>query len=91
MIKVSIHYPNKAGGCFDAEYYVNVHVPKSITSLGPAIKGVSVEIGMSGGLPGQAPPYVAMCHFVCESPQEFYDVFMPSLLFKLATSRFPVS
>ena len=77
MIKVSIHYPNKTGGRFDSDYYVNVHMPMSISSLGPAIKGVSVEIGMSGALPGQAPPYVALCHFVCESAQAFYDAFMP--------------
>lgn len=77
MIKVSIHYPNKAGSRFDVDYYINVHMPISINSLGAAIKEVSVDIGVSGALPGQAPPYVAMCHFICESAEAFYSAFMP--------------
>jgi uncharacterized protein (TIGR02118 family) len=77
MIKVSIFYPNKPNGRFDVDYYVNVHMPMSIDKLGPAIKSVSVEIGRSGPLPEQAPPYVALCHFVCDSPQAFYDAFLP--------------
>jgi uncharacterized protein (TIGR02118 family) len=77
MTKVSIHYPNQAGSRFDADYYVNVHMPMSISSLGAAIKAVSVEIGVSGALPGQPPPYAALCHFVCESADAFYSAFMP--------------
>ena len=78
MVKVSILYPAKAGARFDSDYYLNVHMPLALTSLGPALKGASVEIGRSGALPGEPPPYVAMCHFVCESPEAFYDVFLPN-------------
>ena len=77
MIKVSIHYPNIAGSRFDADYYVNVHMPMSISKLGAAIKSVSVEIGLSGPMPEQAPPFEALCHFVCDSPEAFYKAFMP--------------
>lgn len=77
MIKVSIHYPNIAGYRFDTDYYVNVHMPMSISKLGGAIQSVSVEIGISGPLPDHAPPFAALCHFVCESPQAFYDAFLP--------------
>lgn len=77
MIKVSIHYPNKPGSRFDTDYYINTHMPMSIDRLGAALKSVSVEIGLSGPLPDQAPPYIALCHFVCESPKAFIDAFMP--------------
>jgi uncharacterized protein (TIGR02118 family) len=77
MTKVSIHYPNKPGSRFDEDYYINVHMPMAISSLGAAIKAVSVEIGVSGALPGQAPPYAALCHFVCDSAEAFYNAFMP--------------
>ena len=78
MIKVSVHYPNRTDARFDTEYYLNVHMPMAIGRLGAAIKGVSVDIGMSGAQPGQAPPYVAMCHFICDSPQAFTDAFLPN-------------
>ena len=77
MIKVSILYPNRADGQFDADYYVNIHMPMSIRKLGDAIQSVSVEIGISGPMPDQVPPFAALCHFVCKSPQAFYDAFMP--------------
>lgn len=77
MIKVSILYPNTPGKRFDADYYLNVHMPLAVRLLGPALKGVNVEIGISGAMPGQAPPYAAICGFVCESAQAFYDVFVP--------------
>jgi uncharacterized protein (TIGR02118 family) len=77
MIKVSILYPNAAGSRFDADYYVNTHMPMAIESLGAAILGVSVEIGLSGATPGQAPPYAAMCHFVCETQEAFTEAFLP--------------
>jgi uncharacterized protein (TIGR02118 family) len=77
MIKVSIQYPNKAGARFDADYYVNKHMPMALKLLGDAVKSASVEIGISGALPDQAPPFVAMCSFVCETVQDFYDAFLP--------------
>jgi uncharacterized protein (TIGR02118 family) len=77
MIKVSIHYPAIAGGRFDTDYYVNTHMPMSIAKLGPALRGVSVEIGVSGPLPEHPAPFVAMCHFLVDSAEAFYDAFMP--------------
>ena len=52
-------------------------MPMSISKLGAAIKSVSVEIGLSGQVPEQAPPFAALCHFVCDSPEAFYEAFIP--------------
>jgi uncharacterized protein (TIGR02118 family) len=77
MIKVSILYPSKPGSRFDVDYYLNVHMPLAIKLLEPALKGVSVEIGVSGAMPDQAPPYAAIVGFTCESAQAFSDAFIP--------------
>ena len=76
MINVSVLYPNKPGARFDADYYVNVHMPLAIKLLGSILKGVSAEIGVDGPMPGQAPPFAAMCHFVCESQEAFIGAFL---------------
>jgi uncharacterized protein (TIGR02118 family) len=78
MTKVSVLYPNKAGARFDAEYYLKVHMPMAIEMLGAAIQGVQVDIGVGGAQAGQAPPFAAMCHFVCESAEVFTEAFTPN-------------
>ncbi|MDR3709283.1 MAG: EthD family reductase [Capsulimonadaceae bacterium] len=77
MVKISIQYPNTPGNQFDVDYYVNKHMPMSLHLLGDAVKAASVEVGISGALPDQSPPFVAQCAFVCETAQAFYDAFMP--------------
>jgi uncharacterized protein (TIGR02118 family) len=77
VVKVSVFYPNKPDARFDAEYYLNVHMPMAISLLGTALKGVSADIGMSGGQPGQAPPFAGMCHFTCDSAEVFNEAFLP--------------
>jgi uncharacterized protein (TIGR02118 family) len=77
MTKVSIQYPNRDGSRFDADYYFNQHMPLAIRLLGPALRGVSAEQGIGGALPGQPPPYIAACHFLFDSPQAFYEAFLP--------------
>jgi uncharacterized protein (TIGR02118 family) len=77
MIKVSILYPNKAASHFDADYYVDVHMPQAIKRFGPALKGVSAEIGVAGEAPGQPPPFAAIATFTCDSVQSFAESFLP--------------
>jgi uncharacterized protein (TIGR02118 family) len=77
MIKVSIFYPSKADGHFDVDYYINTHMPMSINRLGPTLRGVSVEVGLGGGLPDSPPPFVAMCHFLFDSIEAFQSAFAP--------------
>jgi uncharacterized protein (TIGR02118 family) len=77
MIQVSILYPNKPGSRFDLDYYLNQHMPMTIEKLGDALKGVTVEYGVNGGLPDAPPLYVVMCHLLFESVEAFYAAFMP--------------
>jgi uncharacterized protein (TIGR02118 family) len=77
MIKVIVVYPKKAGSRFDADYYLNVHMPMTAKLLGPAMKAVTAEIGISGGAPGEPPAFAAVAGFTCESVETFMQAFMP--------------
>jgi uncharacterized protein (TIGR02118 family) len=71
MIKVSVLYPNRADTKFDMTYYLDHHIPMVRRLLGPALKGVQVEHGISGYEQGSTAPYVATGHLVFDSLQVF--------------------
>jgi uncharacterized protein (TIGR02118 family) len=77
MIKISILYPDS--GRFGMDYYLNTHMPRSIELLskGKGYRGVSVERGLGGATPGSAPTYVAMCHYLFDTADDFMAAFMP--------------
>ena len=77
MVKVSVVYPNKPGSHFDAEYYLNTHMPMAARLLGHGIKAISVEIGSSGEQPGSLPPFVAIAGFACDTVDDFLQAFTP--------------
>ena len=79
MIKISILYPNNNGARFDLRYYIDKHMPMSIELLGThaGFRGVSVEHGLGGGIPGTEAAYVAMCHYQFDSVENFMAAFMP--------------
>lgn len=77
MIRVNIFYPNIEGGWFDLEYYLNTHMPMAIEKLGPSLKGVSVEHGVSGVQPGTKPANIVMCNYTFDSSEAFLAAFMP--------------
>jgi uncharacterized protein (TIGR02118 family) len=77
MIRVTFLYPNKPGSRFNADYYIDVHIPLAIRLLQPALKGVSAEIGISAAMPDKAPPYAAIATFDFESVQAFTEAVMP--------------
>jgi uncharacterized protein (TIGR02118 family) len=79
MVRISILYPNTPGSRFDFEYYVGKHMPRSIELLSShaGFRGVSVEKALDGALPGSAPAYAAMCHFLFESVGAFMAAFLP--------------
>lgn len=78
MIRVSVLYPNQPGARFDADYYLNKHMPRAIERLAPALKGVSVEIGIGGSTPTEPAPFLAVATFTCEAVDAFTTVFMPN-------------
>ena len=79
MIKISILYPNNKGDRFDMRYYVDTHMPLSIGLLSAhsGFKGVSVERGIGGAIPGTDAAYIAMCHFLFDSAEDFMAAFTP--------------
>lgn len=77
MIKVSVLYPNGQGSRFDMTYYCTRHIPMVQERLGAAVKGVSVEQGLSGAEPGSGPTYVAMGHLLFDSVEAFEAAFGP--------------
>ena len=80
MTRISILYPNKTGSRFDFRYYIEAHMPMSIRLLSahPGFRSVSVERGVGGAAPGSEPVYVAMCHFLFASIEDFMAAFMPN-------------
>lgn len=79
MIKVTILYPNAPGSTFDFDYYLNVHMPRSIALLGQAMETVTVERVIAPGPPWPEPEFVAMCSFVCDSRERFEKAFLPHM------------
>ena len=77
MVKVSVMYPNHEGTKFDMTYYINRHIPMVRQLLGSALRGVSVEQGISGEEPGSPAPYVAMWHLLFDSVEAFQTSFGP--------------
>jgi uncharacterized protein (TIGR02118 family) len=71
MVTITILYPNKPGGRFDVDYYINKHMPMSIARFGDELKGVNISIGQNAGMPGSQPPFVAICQLLFESQQAF--------------------
>ena len=79
MIKISILYPNNKDAWFDMGYYLDTHMPLAIGLLSAhsGFKGVSVERGLGGAMPGTAAAYSVMCHFLFDSTADFIAAFMP--------------
>jgi len=75
----SILYPNHPDSRFDLDYSVETHMPMSIDLLGahPSFKGVSVEQGLGGIVPGREAAYIVMCHFLFDSLENFMAAFTP--------------
>jgi uncharacterized protein (TIGR02118 family) len=79
MNKISILYPNKSNLAFNFQYYIDIHMPRSIQllSIHPGFKGVSVERGVGTAEIGTEVPYIAMCHFTFDTIQNFIEAFTP--------------
>lgn len=75
MVKVSVLYPNHEGTKFDMAYSVNRHIPMVRQLLQSALKGVSVEEGISGEEPGSRAPNIAMGHLLFDSVEAFQTSF----------------
>ena len=76
MTRISFLYPNSKDARFDFDYYLEKHMPWSIDLLRAhsGLKGVSVERGV-----GPDAPYVAVCHFLFETLDDFIAAVTPQI------------
>ena len=79
MIRVSFLYPNIEGSSFDFDYYLNVHCELSKVRFGSALKGVTIDSGISGIFPGSKPPYHAVGSLLFDSTEAFYEALSPHI------------
>ncbi|KAA3654173.1 MAG: EthD family reductase [Proteobacteria bacterium] len=77
MIKVSVMYPATPGARFDHDYYRDTHMPMVKARLGAACRYYTVDKGLAGDGPGEAPTYIGMCHIFCDSVEAFQQAFGP--------------
>ena len=77
MIKVSVFYPNSEDARFDMNYYRDRHMALVQSRLGAACKGVAVEQGLAGAIPGSNPAFAAMGHMYFDSVEAFQAAFGP--------------
>ncbi len=76
MVKVSVFYKNTAGAKFNADYFLNVHMPLAVRLLAAGIRSATAEIGVRGTGEGDAPAFAAIASFTSESAEQFMNVFM---------------
>lgn len=77
MITFTVLYPNEEGKRFDANYYLNNHLPMVQQKLGAACRNISVEKGICGASPEASAPYLFMVHLAFESVTAFQTAFGP--------------
>ena len=77
MIKVSVMYPNKPGMRFDHDYYRTKHLPLIKSRMGAALKCYTIDKGLADGEGKPLGAYVAMCHLLCDSVDEYQSSFGP--------------
>ena len=71
MIHLNILYPNTPGSRFDMDYYLGTHMPMSKRLFGDACKGIAIERGIMGAVPGSPPNFIVSCHMQFESIDTF--------------------
>jgi uncharacterized protein (TIGR02118 family) len=78
MIKVAILYPNGEGKTFDMDYYSTKHMPLAASLFGDALVTMSIDKGLSSGVPDVPVPYLAMGYFYFENMEVMQKVMGPN-------------
>lgn len=79
MIKVTVLYPNGEGKKFDMNYYANKHIPLVQHLFGDAMKGASIDKGVSSGTQAMPVPYLAIGYLYFENISAYEDGLKPNL------------
>jgi uncharacterized protein (TIGR02118 family) len=77
MIRVGVFYPQGESTKFDMKYYMEKHTPMVQQKMGAALKGVAIDKGISGGMPGSSMTYVVICNLLFDSIDAFQVAFAP--------------
>src|SRR5262245_27511024 len=77
MIKVSVMYPGRSDARFDHGYYRTKHLPLIKSRMGAALKYYTIDKGLADGEGKPPSAYVAMCHLLCDSVEEYQSGFGP--------------
>ncbi|WP_260607596.1 EthD family reductase [Chitinophaga polysaccharea] len=71
LIKISVMYPYAEGKTFNMEYYETKHMPMVAGFLGSNLVKYTIEKGLSGGVPNQPLPFMAIGTFYVKSLSEY--------------------
>jgi uncharacterized protein (TIGR02118 family) len=77
MINVNVLYKNTDALKFNMNYYLNTHIPLVKKLLGAALKGATVQQGVSGGAPGSKPEFFVIAQLNFDSVESFQGAFGP--------------
>ena len=77
MIKVSVMSPSKPRMRFDHDYYRTKHLPLIKSRMGAAFKYYTIDKGIADGEGKPLGAYVAVCHLLCDSVDEYQSSFGP--------------
>jgi len=71
MINVNVLYPNSEGSTFDKDYYLTKHTPTLQERLKGSLRGLTVDFGIAGGMPGAPAAFVCICNLTFDSVEAF--------------------
>jgi uncharacterized protein (TIGR02118 family) len=77
MITVTVLYRNTDALKFNMNYYLNTHMPLVSKLVGPALKGVLVQHGLSGAAAGSKPEFLVITQLKFDSLEAFQKAFGP--------------
>ena len=78
MTKITIMYPKSEGSTFDMDYYANKHMPMLKELFGDKMKHLAIDKGISGRLPTDPMPFMAIGYLYFNSIEEYNAAFGPN-------------
>jgi uncharacterized protein (TIGR02118 family) len=78
MIKVAILYPNGEGKTFNMDYYSGKHMPMAASLFGDYLKAMSIDKGLTSGIPNEPVPYLAIGYFYFETMASLQSAMGPN-------------
>ncbi len=77
MIVFSVMYPDAPGKHFDMDYYLDTHMAMVKEKVGGALKGVTIDRGLSGPEPGSMATYATFTRLLFDSLEDVATYMAP--------------